>query len=168
MRKSPAQVYALVFGATLVLAGIVGFLYSADFSTGSAAADPGNRDALIGVFDVNGWHNVVHILSGLLGLALARSWRGARLYAWGFGLVYLVVTAIGFSLGSGHAILGLIPVNTEDNFLHLAISLLGIVAALATRSAPPPTLVSRERGSRAFEASVRRHPSAKMPPARQT
>jgi hypothetical protein len=168
MRKSPAQVYALVFGATLVLAGIVGFLYSADFSTGAAAADPGNRDALLGIFDVNGWHNVVHILSGLLGLVAARTWPGARLYAWGFGLVYLVVTVIGFALGDGHAVLGLIPVNTEDNLLHLAISLLGITAALATRSAPPPTMVSTERGSRAFEASVRRHPSAKMPPGRQT
>jgi len=168
MRKSPAQVYALVFGLTLVLAGIVGFFYSADFSTGKAAADPSNRDALIGVFDVNGWHNVVHILSGLLGLSLARSWSGARLYAWGFGLVYLLVTVIGFVLGDGHAILGLIPVNTEDNLLHLAISLLGITAALSTPSAPPPTTVAGERTSRAFQASVRRHPSAKMPPTRQT
>src|SRR5215212_1514659 len=73
MRKSPAQVYALTFGATLLLAGILGFFYTADFSTGDATTDPGNRDALIGIFDVNGWHNVVHLASGLLGLALAGS-----------------------------------------------------------------------------------------------
>jgi hypothetical protein len=167
MRKSPAQVYALVFGATLVLVGIVGFFYSADFSTGKAATEPGNKDALIGVFDVNGWHNVVHIASGLVALAVAGSWFGARVYAFTFGVVYLAVTVIGFALGDGHAVLGLIVVNTEDNFLHLAIALLGIMAALATRSAPPPTTVTGERGSRAFEASVRRHPSAKMPPTRQ-
>ena len=132
MRKSPAQVYALTFGLALLLAGIVGFFYTADFSTGDATTDPANRDALIGVFDINGWHNVVHVVSGLLGLALAGSWRGARLYAWGFGLTYLAVTVWGFVIGDGESILGLIAVNTEDNVLHLLLGLLGIGAGIAT------------------------------------
>ena len=116
MRKSPAQVYALVFGITLLLAGILGFFYTADFSTGKEATQPGNTDALIGVFDVNGWHNVVHVLSGLL---------------------------------------------------HLGIALLGLLAAIATPSAPPPTMAGKgEDGSRAFERSVRRREAAKNPVAR--
>jgi hypothetical protein len=159
MRKSPAQVYALVFGVTLLLAGILGFFYTADFSTGHDAG----RDALIGVFDVNGWHNLVHIASGLLGLALARSWRGAKLYAWGFGTVYLAVAIWGFVIGDGESIAGLIPINTADNFLHLAIALLGIIAALASPSAPAPTTVDTERKSRAFLPSVRRRPQHKTP-----
>jgi len=163
MRKSPAQVYALTFGLALLLAGILGFFYTADFSTGDATKDPANRDALIGIFDVNGWHNVVHLASGLLGLALAGSWRSARLYAWGFGLTYLAVTVWGFAIGDGESILGLIPVNTEDNFLHLAISLLGIVAALASPSAPPPTTVDGGRSSAAFIPSVVRRGQTKTP-----
>jgi hypothetical protein len=163
MRKSPAQVYALTFGATLLLAGILGFFYTADFSTGDATTDPANRDALIGVFEVNGWHNVVHILSGLAGLALAGSWRGAKLYAWGFGLTYLAVSVWGFVIGDGESILGLIPVNTEDNFLHLAIALLGIMAALASPSAPRPTTVEDRRTSKAFVPSVRRRSQVKSP-----
>jgi hypothetical protein len=162
MRKSPAQVYALVFGASLLLAGILGFFYTADFGTG----DDAGRDALIGVFDVNGWHNVVHILSGILGLALARSWRGAKLYAWGFGLTYLAVTVWGFVIGDGESILGLIPINTADNLLHLAISLLGIIAAIASPSAPAPTTVDGEGKSKAFVPSVRRRAQVKAPPAR--
>ena len=154
MRKSPAQIYALTFGATLVLAGILGFFYNASFSTGET-----EHDALIGVFDVNGWHNVVHILSGLAGLALARSWSGARLYAYAFGLTYLVVTAIGFAVGDGESILGLIPVNTADNFLHLAIALLGLLAAIATPSAPRPTVSTQNspalRPSVAWKGSPR-------------
>lgn len=168
MRKSPAQVYSLVFGFALTLAGILGFFYSADFSTGEATTDPANRDAVLGLLDVNGWHNVVHVASGLVGLVAAASWRSARLFAWGFGIVYLIVTVIGFAAGDGESILGLIPINTEDNILHLAIALLGIMAALATPSSPAPTTVSGEGDSRAFEASVRRSPSAKMPPTRQT
>ncbi|HEU5056065.1 MAG TPA: DUF4383 domain-containing protein [Kofleriaceae bacterium] len=159
MRKSPAQVYALVFGVALLLAGILGFFYTSDFTT----SGEGDREALLGVFDVNGWHNVVHLASGLLGLALAGSWRGARLYAWGFGLTYLVVTVWGFVIGDGEEILGLIPVNTEDNFLHLAISLLGIFAALLTPSAPPPTTADASRTSPAFRPSVRRRAQVKTP-----
>ena len=149
MRKSPAQIYALTFGTTLVLAGILGFFYSADFSTGDT-----EREALIGVFDVNGWHNVVHILSGLLGLALAGSWFGARLYAIGFGATYLVVSAIGFAVGDGESLLGLIPVNTADNWLHVAIAVLGLLAGVLTPSAPAPTTVGRK--SRAAEPRVKR------------
>ena len=58
--RTPAQVYCLVFGAVLVLAGIVGFFTNSSFDTG----DDAPRGALIGLFDVNGWHNVVHVLSG--------------------------------------------------------------------------------------------------------
>ena len=154
MRKSPAQVYALTFGLTLLLVGILGFFYTADFSTGSASSEPGNKDAVLGLFDVNGWHNVVHILSGLLGLALAGSWFGARLYAIGFGATYLVVAAIGFAVGDGESILGLIPVNTADNWLHVAIAVLGLLAGALTPSVPPPTTADRK--SPALEPSVKR------------
>ena len=124
--RTPAQVYSLVFGATLLVVGILGFFYSAAFGT------PGETDALLGIFDVNGWHNVVHIASGALGLVLAGSAANARLFALGFGAVYLVVAIWGFAIGDGEAILGLIPVNTEDNILHVAISLAGIAAGLAS------------------------------------
>lgn len=157
MRKSPAQVYALTFGLTLLLVGILGFFYTADFSTGSATTEPGNRDAVLGLFEVNGWHNVVHILSGLTGLALAGSWFGARLYALGFGAVYLLVAAIGFAVGDGESILGLVAINTADNWLHVAIATLGILAGIVSPRVPAPT--TADRRSPAFEQSVRRRPA---------
>ncbi len=126
--RSPAQVYALVIGVTLVAAGILGFFYSASFSTGDGA----EREALLGILDVNAWHNLVHIASGAVGLLVVASYRGARLYALGLGAVYLVVTLLGFIAGDGGEILNLIPVNTEDNFLHLLIGIAGIGAGLAT------------------------------------
>jgi hypothetical protein len=140
VKRSPAQVYAVVFGVTLTFAGIVGFFYTADFSTGSGASDPANVDPVFGLLDVNGWHNVVHLLTGVLGLGAASDWFRSRLYAWGLGIVYLGVAAWGFAIGSGEAILGIVPVNTEDNILHLSIAVLGLGAALATPSAPRPTL----------------------------
>ncbi len=131
--RPPAQVYALVIGLTLVVAGIVGFFYSASFSTG----DGTERDAVLGILDVNGWHNLVHIASGATGLFVVGSYAGSRAYALGLGAVYLVVAALGFIAGNGDEIFNLIPVNTEDNFLHLLIGIAGVGAGLATPAHEP-------------------------------
>jgi hypothetical protein len=124
---SPAQLYALVVGAVLLLAGIVGFAYSASFGS------PGEVDSVFGILDVNAWHNIVHIATGALGLLLFRTF--AREYALGLGAVYIVVAIWGFVIGDGESILGFIPINTEDNVLHLVIGLAGLGAGLATQRA---------------------------------
>jgi hypothetical protein len=134
-RRSSAQVYALVIGATLVVAGILGFFYNASFGTG----DGTERDAVLGILDVNGWHNVVHVASGVVGLAVAGSYGGARAYALGFGAIYLVAALIGFLAGDGDEIFNLLPVNTEDNVLHLLIGLSGLISGLATPGVPAPS-----------------------------
>jgi Domain of unknown function (DUF4383) len=133
--RSPAQLYALVIGVTLVAAGILGFFYNADFGTG----DGTDRDAVLGILDVNGWHNVVHIVTGALGLAVAASYGGSRGYALGLGAVYLLVALLGFIAGDGDEIFNLIPVNTEDNVLHLLLGIAGVAAGLATPTQPAPT-----------------------------
>ena len=133
--RSPAQVYAAVIGATLVVVGIVGFFYSASFGSG----DGTEREAVLGILDVNGWHNLVHIASGVLGLALIGSYPGARAYAFGLGALYLVVTLLGFAAGDGGEILNLVPVNTEDNVLHLLIGFAGIAAGFATPASQAPS-----------------------------
>jgi hypothetical protein len=134
--RSPAQLYALVFGVVLVGAGIVGFFYESEFTS-----DKSVREPVLGILDVNGWLNVVHIATGLLGLAVAGSYGNARTYAFGLGAVYIVVATWGFIIGSGDSILSIIPVNTEDNVLHLLIGIAGIGAGLATPSEPAPTTV---------------------------
>src|SRR5436190_12941707 len=93
-RRSPAQIYALVFGAVLTIAGIVGFFYNSDFTS-----DKSVRDAVFGILDVNGWHNVVHILTGVLGLAAAGAYSSSRLYALGLGVIYIIVAIWGFIIG---------------------------------------------------------------------
>ena len=124
---TPASLYAGLIGAVLLIAGIIGFFYSASFG------DPGEVDAVLGILDVNAWHNLVHILSGVLGvLAFRAGPQASRTYALVFGVVYLIVAIWGLIIGNHESILGFIPINTEDNILHLILGLLGIGAYLAS------------------------------------
>ena len=123
--SSPAKLYATLVGAALTIAGIVGFFYSASFGS------PGSVENEFGILAINGWHNVLHLATGLLGLAAAG--YAAREYALGLGLFYLVIAIWGFIVGSGEEISSIVPVNTEDNILHLVLGLTGLAAGAATR-----------------------------------
>jgi hypothetical protein len=124
LSRSPARIFCLVVGATLVLVGLLGFIAESAFETGSSV----QGDDLI-IFEVNGWHNVVHIASGLFLLALMRRHDTARLAALSFGAIYGIVTIIG--LIDGNDVLGLFPVNAADNILHIVLTLAAFAAALA-------------------------------------
>lgn len=106
------KTYALILGAVLTLIGILGFI--------PGLAPDGN---LLGIFAIDGLHNVIHLLSGVVGLAAGLSpfARYARWYALAFGIVYGLVTIIGFI--QGNTVLGLIRVNGADNVLHLLITI---------------------------------------------
>ena len=133
--RSTAQWFCLVVGATLVLVGLLGFLVEAKFDTASGG-DPGPLDGEnLLLFEVNGWHNVVHIASGLLLLAVQGRHAAARTGALAFGGVYAIVTAIG--LIDGDDVLGLLPVNPADNVLHILLSVAAIAAGLMSTQDRP-------------------------------
>src|SRR5205085_6552546 len=97
--RSPAQVYAFVVGGTLVIAGIIGFFYSASFGS------PGTVHDVFGVLGVNAWHNLVHIATGAIGL-VSLGYAASRSYALGLGVVYVAIAVWGFIIGNGESILG--------------------------------------------------------------
>ncbi|HEY7949795.1 MAG TPA: DUF4383 domain-containing protein [Solirubrobacterales bacterium] len=121
---SPARLYATLAGWTLVVIGIVGFFYSAAFGS------PGDVGEVFGLIAVNAWVNVLHVLTGALGLYMAG--YASRRYSLWLGCFYLAVALWGFAIGSGEAILGFLPVDTAGNLLHLLVGALGVGAALAT------------------------------------
>jgi hypothetical protein len=135
---TPAQWYCLLIGLSLLLAGVFGFLADASFDTGGTgdADRTGNADGqlqgdgFLG-FEVNAWHNIVHLLSGLVLLAAFRRRGPAKTVALAFGVIYGIVAIIGLINGSD--VLGIIPVNGADNVLHIALSALGILTALMSR-----------------------------------
>ena len=124
--RTPAQWYCLLAGGTLLLAGIVGFIADASFGAGTDV----NGDKLLGIFEVNGWHNIVHIASGLLLLGASAKRASAKAIALIFGVTYGAVALYGLIDGSD--VVGLIPINGADNVLHIALAAAGIFAALAS------------------------------------
>jgi hypothetical protein len=56
----------------------------------------------------------------------------ARLFSIGYGIVYVLVTILGFAVGDGGLLLSIIPINTADNVLHLAVALTGIGVGMAS------------------------------------
>jgi hypothetical protein len=139
---TPASLYAGLIGGVLLIAGIIGFFYSSSFGS------PGNVDAVLGILDVNAWHNLVHIASGALGLlAFTAGPRASRTYALAFGAIYIVVAIWGFIIGGGDSILGFIPVNAEDNVLHAILGVLGIGAGLASPEVEPVRSRTRTRAA---------------------
>ena len=105
---------AMVFGAVFVIIGLGGFIPAL-----TTTNDEG-LELLLGIFVVGGLHNVIHLLSGVGAFLGSTSEKYARLYFQVFGVVYSVVTVVGFA--QGDTVLGLIDVNLADNVLHLAIA----------------------------------------------
>ncbi len=143
-RRSLAQWFCLVVGLALLLGGILGML-TADNNFDTAASDPDGilqGDGFLG-FEVNGWHNLVHIVSGaVLLLGFARHGL-ARTLAIAFGVVYAVLLVLG--LVNGNDILGFVPVNIADNVLHGVLALLGLGAGLlSTQKRREETRPSRQ------------------------
>jgi predicted transporter len=64
----------------------------------------------------------VHLLYGVAGLAMARSWSGARAYLIGGGAVYLVLWLYGL-LVDQKSDANFVPLNMADDWLHLVLGL---------------------------------------------
>ncbi|MGC1852893.1 MAG: DUF4383 domain-containing protein [Solirubrobacterales bacterium] len=84
---SPARLFAALAGFALVTFGIAGFFFDSSFSR------PDGVGEALGLFAVNGWANVFHILTGALGLLLAGF--ASRRYALWLTAVYAAVAVFG-------------------------------------------------------------------------
>ena len=129
--RSTLQTAALLTGIVFLLVGILGFIPGITTNYDDLKFAGHNSDAqLLGIFDTSILHNIVHLLFGVAGLALARTWEGARTYLIGGGLIYAVLFVYG-AIFHGEKGSNWIPVNWADNILHLALAGGMILAGLA-------------------------------------
>jgi hypothetical protein len=128
--RTMAQTLALVFGAGFLLVGILGFIpgITTDYSEMSFAGSDSTAE-LLGIFQVSVLHNLVHVLFGIAGLALARTWEGARAYLLGSGIIYIGLWILGLAGGADW-----IPTNDADHWLHLLLGFALLATWLGTRN----------------------------------
>jgi Domain of unknown function (DUF4383) len=141
MTATPLQTASAVVGAVFLLVGILGFIpgVTSNYDTMTFAGHESGAE-LLGIFGVSILHNLVHLLFGVAGLAMARTWSGARMFLLGGGAIYLVLWLYGLLIDLGSSA-NFVPVNDADNWLHFVLGLamvaLGLLLGRAAATARP-------------------------------
>jgi hypothetical protein len=122
--RTPGQLFALVFGVVYALVGILGFV----------------NDPILGIFEVNALHNIVHLAVGAVWIFASNNVDTAKMVNLTFGVVYLLLAFLGFV--AGDFMEDLLDIGSEnqalaDNLLHLATGILGVY--FGTAGAGPVT-----------------------------
>jgi hypothetical protein len=133
-----ARTIAIIMGAAFILLGLIGFVSNNFLGTHLTLA-----------------HNLIHLVSGAAALyiGLKGSIQAAKLFGYGFGVVYLLLGVVGYWLGGMHRsstlpleaqsggvnenmfrmIPGVLELGSMDHLLHVAIGLIFIIGAVFTR-----------------------------------
>ena len=132
---------AKAVGAVFLLVGILGFVPGITqdiYPLNYFGHEPKGREhaLLLGLFEVSVLHNIVHLLFGVAGLAMAKNARSAVTYLLGGGVIYLVLTVYGLIADGDHrGAINFVPLNGHDNWLHALLGIgmlaLGFVAKKA-------------------------------------
>jgi hypothetical protein len=134
-RGRSVRLAATVVGAVFLLVGILGFIpgvttHYSDMSFAGHASDA----KLIGLFQISILHNIVHLLFGVVGLAMARRTESAVSYLIGGGVIYLILWIYGLIV-SQNSSANFVPLNTADDWLHFVLGLGMIGLGVAGRAA---------------------------------
>lgn len=132
-KKSFAQIAALLYGIIFLIVGIAGFIPGLTSNIGAMSFGGHHSEAmLLGIFQVSILHNIVHLLYGVVGLALSRRHGAARAYLLIGGLVYLVLWIYGLVVNK-ESMANFVPLNSADDWLHLFLGVTMVGLALLFR-----------------------------------
>ncbi len=126
MVKSPNRLIGVVFGAVYILVGLLGFTVTSGFGFFSTSGG-----LLLGIFEVNAFHNVAHLLIGAaLIIGGMVSTRAAKAVNGTVGAAYLLLGIAGlFLVGTA---LNVLALNSADHVLHFASAVVLLGTALGT------------------------------------
>lgn len=135
--RTNIQKAALAVGAVFLLVGVLGFIpgITTNYETMGFAGHE-SQALLLGIFQVSILHNIVHLLFGAAGIAMARTAAQSKNYLVVGGAIYLVLWIYGLLIGKDTAA-NFVPVNPADDWLHfvLGVAMLGLGFALSRGTA---------------------------------
>ncbi|OBA89910.1 hypothetical protein A5662_23475 [Mycobacteriaceae bacterium 1482268.1] len=143
MAKTPklmaVQGAALLVAAAFLIAGVLGFIPGVTAHYDRLLWLGHHSGAqLFGVFAVSGLHNLVHVMFGVAGLAMARTYAMARAYLLVGGLAYLGLWVYGLLIDHGSPA-NFVPVNNADNWLHFGLGVGMVLLGLTLAGQHDPT-----------------------------
>lgn len=114
------KLFGILLGVLLIFIGVAGFLPTFK-----------QNGLLFGFFEVDLWHNLFHIISGVLAIMAATSYKSIRLFLQVFGFIYTIIAIIGFWRGGE---LFITHNNLADNILYLIMGVLALYLGLSASS----------------------------------
>jgi Domain of unknown function (DUF4383) len=119
--RTTVQKASMIVGAVFLLVGVLGFIpgLTGNFDQLHFAGHE-SEAMLLGLFQVSALHNIVHLLFGAAGIALAKTATGARSFLLYGGIIYLVLFVYGLVVPQDSAG-NFVPLNGFDNILHLLL-----------------------------------------------
>lgn len=133
--NTTTQKLAAVFGVVFILVAITGFI--APGGMAMQPTDPATSAQALGMFPVNLAHNIVHLLFGLWGLAASRNWGGSVSFFKTGGIIYAVLTVLGFVAPDGF---GLVPLGGNDIWLHCILAVAMLAIGFTAKNTGPRTV----------------------------
>jgi hypothetical protein len=125
--RTPVQKASVAVGVVFLVVGILGFIpgITTNYDDLTLAGHESGA-ALFGIFQVSVLHNLVHLLFGVAGIAMARRVDTARTFLLAGGAIYLVLWLYGLLIDKESAA-NVVPVNSADDWLHFVLGV-GMVA----------------------------------------
>jgi hypothetical protein len=118
----------MIMGVVFLVVGILGFVpplltHPATDAHHGGLVVTAFEGYLLGLFHVNVLHSLVHVLFGILGIAMSRSFDAARLYARIVAVAYALLAVMGLFAGL-NTLFGFVPIHGNDVWLHAVIAII--------------------------------------------
>ena len=117
---------AVIFGVVFVAVGVLGWV---------PVVNPGGK--LLGLFDVNAAHNLVHLATGIIAIIVGMSSdKASKIFFQVFGVIYALVAVLGFYSGD-QPLLGIVSNNGADSVLHVVIAVVALYLGFGMKAETP-------------------------------
>lgn len=126
-----AQKFALAIGVAYLVMGVMGFIPGLVSQSNVIPPSIENLGVvsgfgyLVGLFPINTPHNVIYIITGLLGIVASIALDSSRLFSGQLGIYFTTLAVLGF-VPVANTFFGLFPIYGANVILHGLTGALGI------------------------------------------